>query len=69
MEELESKCLSKKKLESSLVSKWGYVPNGLYRINSSVILDCDAALQLKEKGYEAVIAIKNAGLLMQKFLR
>lgn len=62
IKELDSNVLNKEDLESYLISKWGYAPDGIYRINSSMILDCDAALQLKEKGYEAVTAIKNAGI-------
>lgn len=54
--------LSKKDLGDYLVSVWDYTPDGIYGLNPSIILYCDAALQLKEKRYEAVTAIKRAGV-------
>ncbi len=57
---LESRVLSKEDLEFYFKSnlekpKWGYN-------TSEIVLSCDTALQLKEKGYGAVTAIKNAGV-------
>jgi hypothetical protein len=60
--ELKQMNLSKESLESLLVTKWGYNPGGVYTLNSSIILYCDAALQLKKRGYEAVTGIKNSGI-------
>jgi orotate phosphoribosyltransferase-like protein len=49
-------------LERNLICKWGYNPQAGYHLDSSIINYCDAALQIKEKGYEAVTGIKNAGI-------
>jgi len=69
--------LSKKKeggLKSLLLSKWDGNPEifmdynefGAYDCSSEIILHADAILQLKEKGYEAVVGIKTAGISYAK---
>jgi len=65
------------KLKEELSLRWGgdlrifsdYDGLGEYRHDKEIILHADAALQLKERGYEAVVGIKNAGIPYAKIFK